>query len=70
MNAFYSSQGQDSARVSIAREFGVDYVVYGPAEEALGSFSPEEIGWVTPVFTSGPVTVYQVSPERLAEAQP
>ncbi|HEY9089363.1 MAG TPA: hypothetical protein VIO36_14425 [Anaerolineaceae bacterium] len=70
VNAFYSSQGQDSARVSIAREFGVDYVVYGPAEEALGSFSPEEIGWVTPVFTSGPVTVYQVSPERLAEAQP
>lgn len=68
--AFFDVATGDSERVSVAREFGVDYVLYGPAERALGGFSPGELPWLSTAFESGAVTVYQVSPQRLAEAQP
>jgi hypothetical protein len=68
--AFFDSASADPARAAVVRDFAVDYVLYGPAERALGSYSPEQIAWLMPVFQQGSVSLYQVSPERLAGAQP
>lgn len=64
--AFFTPSTATEARVETVRDYHVDYVLYGPAEQALGAFSPAGLDWLSPVYQSGPVTVYKVLEERLA----
>lgn len=57
---FYTVDFPDAQRAEIARLYGVDYVLYGPAETALGQYGLEGSTWLKPVFETPQVTVYQV----------
>jgi hypothetical protein len=46
------------------RSFGVDYVLYGPAEQALGQYDPGDSPLFSAVFSSPRVTVYCVNTEN------
>lgn len=42
VSAFFSSAGSDQARRSLVREQDVDYLFWGPAEQALDGWRPED----------------------------
>lgn len=67
---FFDPAAGDAQRAQTASAFGVDYILYGPAERALGTYSPGGLNWLAPVYTSEQVTLYQVLPDRLAQAAP
>ncbi len=60
---FYSSTTSNARRQQILEQNGVDYVLYGPAEQALGKFDPEEIKVLRLVFSSPEVSLYALEPE-------
>ncbi|MBK9050744.1 MAG: hypothetical protein IPL78_07460 [Chloroflexi bacterium] len=66
VNSFFDPDITDPTRQAILSEFSVDYVLYGPAEQALGTFDPAAASYLTPVFTSSTTQVFQVSPSALA----
>jgi hypothetical protein len=57
---FYSTTKDDAWRASVLEEYGVDYVLFGPAERALGSYSPNSSPLLTSAFEAGQVEVYEV----------
>jgi hypothetical protein len=59
--AFYTDSTPDSERQDILREFGVDYVFYGPEEMALGDFDPSTASYLSEVYENGDTKVYQVN---------
>ena len=54
--------GDDTFRRRLLADYGVNYVFYGPAERALGDFSPAAAPYLRPVYDNGAVQIYQVSP--------
>ena len=54
--------GDDAFRRQLLGDYGVDYLFYGPAERALGDFSPGAAAYLRPVYDNGPVQIYQVLP--------
>jgi hypothetical protein len=54
---------EDAERRALLNRYGVDYVFYGPREQALGAFDPEGVGYLEPVFRVGDVTIYRVTLE-------
>ena len=60
--AFFDSAASDADRLQTVRAFNVAYVIYGPAERALGSYDPATIPWLQPAFKTPLVTVYRVEP--------
>jgi hypothetical protein len=67
VSIFFNPATDDSQRQAILNEFGVDYVIYTPEEQALGTFNPDSASYLENVFSSGSATVYAV---RLDEATP
>lgn len=59
---FFSSEYDDASRREIISSFSVDYIYYGPAEQALGEYNPSACSWLKPVFESPKVTVFAVKP--------
>ena len=57
---FYSNQSGEEMRKKIIEEFGIRYIFYGPAEKKLGDFNPSEASYLTQVFTSPSVEIFQV----------
>ena len=66
VNRFFAPDTPETTRQALLSEFSVDYVLYGPAEQALGTFDPAAATYLTPVFTSATTQVFQVSPSALA----
>ena len=65
VNAFFAPDTPETVRQATLNDFGVDYVLYGPAEQALGTFDPAAAAYLTPVFTSATTQVFKVSPSVL-----
>jgi hypothetical protein len=57
---FYSDQPDEEMRKNIIKEFGIKYIFYGPAEKTLGDFDPSIVNYLTRVFDSPQVEIYQV----------
>jgi hypothetical protein len=62
VKSFFAPTSLDVDRRAILDEFSVDYVFYGPAENAIGSFDPNSWPELSPVLYSNHVTVYKVEP--------
>jgi hypothetical protein len=58
---FYNENVSDSARISLLRNFGIDYVYYGSEERELGGFAPGRTDYLIPVYTSTTVQLYKVN---------
>jgi len=59
---FFGERTDDAWRIAFLREYGIRYLFYGPEEKALGAFDPTGKPYLTPVFSNGRVTVYEVKP--------
>lgn len=57
---FYGS-ASDGERQNLVRDYGIQYVVHGPRERAMGDFDPTHAGYLQPVFHSQDVTIYRVT---------
>ena len=62
VDEFYASSTDNQRRRQIVSQYGVDYVFYGPAERSLGGLDPAQVPFLSPVYTSPDVVVYQVQP--------
>jgi len=60
VKAFFDSATPDSERQALIREYGIRYVFYGPAEQALGDYDPGSSPFFREVFSSPRVKVYRV----------
>ncbi len=58
VEAFYSADTPDEERTRIIDDYGVDYVLVGPAERAIGSYAFEGSPRFTSVFATPQITIY------------
>lgn len=61
---FYISPGDDGFKRWLCSQQSIAYVLVGPFERAFAAIAPDDHPWLTPVFTAGDVTVYQVDLAR------
>ena len=54
----------DRWRQRLLREYGVDYVFWGPAERRLGAFDPTGASYLRPVYRSAGYIVFRVELEK------
>jgi len=59
LRQFFSSP-DDGFRRRLLRDYGIDYVFYGPAERALGNFSPTDVSYLQQVYGNSAVQIYRV----------
>lgn len=64
--AFFDVVTTDAERKAILSDFGVDYVLWGTAERALGRFDPSSASYLSPCFVAPEATVYCVQETSLA----
>jgi len=50
----------DNFRRKLLLDYRINYLFYGPAEQALGSFSPATTPYLKNVYDNGTVQIYQV----------
>jgi hypothetical protein len=62
VETFFKANTEDGWRRSLLADFGVDYLYYGPAEQALGGYLPETAPYLEQVYHNGPVKIYRVRP--------
>jgi uncharacterized membrane protein len=58
--ARFFGDGSDAFRRQLLHEHGIDYVFYGPAERALGTFDPGQAPYLRQVYEDAGVQIYQV----------
>ena len=63
LQLFFDPHTDDAWRQSLLRDYGMDYVFYGPNERALGGWDPAEADFLTPVYSRQAYIVYRVSEE-------
>lgn len=66
---FFDAGVDDAERLETLRTFGVDYVLYGPAEQALGQYNPGDSPFFSATFSSPRVTIHRVSTEEVLKAK-
>ena len=59
--AFYAADTPDTQRLEVIHQFNVQYVFWGPAERALGSWSPGQAFFLRPVYQAGDYQLFQVA---------
>jgi hypothetical protein len=57
---FFDPTVPDRERIDTVTAFGVDYVLYGPAERDLGGYDPSTASWMSLAFSKPRVQVYAV----------
>ena len=57
---FFDATAPDEGRVETLYAFGVDYVLHGPAERALGEYDPATAPWLALAFSMPKVDIYRV----------
>jgi len=62
---FFDATAPDAERAETLRTFGVDYVLHGPAERALGDYDPATTPWLALAFSVPQVDVYRVEDDML-----
>jgi len=60
VEAFFQEGTEEGARTAILKEFGVDYVLWGPGERAYGGWDPRSAGYLEAVFEDGRYVVFRV----------
>jgi hypothetical protein len=60
INGHYTSEMTDEQRLELIHRFDVRYVVWGPAERALGDWSPGQAAYLEPVYQAGAYQLYEV----------
>jgi len=60
VDEFYAQNTTDDVRQRILQDKSVDYVFYGPAEEAIGNYNPEKAGYLSLVYDESRVRVFKV----------
>lgn len=60
----FFSAGQDDFRRRLGREYDITYLFYGPAERALGDFSPAGVPYLAEVYNNGSVSIYRLVADR------
>jgi uncharacterized membrane protein len=63
VRAFYGDAMTDGERVALLEAYRVAYVFYGPAERALGAFSPTSLPELRQVYANDVAQIYQVTGE-------
>ncbi len=66
---FFDAQVDDEERLETVQTFGVDYVLYGPAERALGQYNPADSPLFSATFSSPQVTIYGVNTEEISKVK-
>ncbi|MBS1250873.1 MAG: hypothetical protein MAG431_02470 [Chloroflexi bacterium] len=59
VRAFYQADTPEEERLALLREYQVDYVFYGPAEQALGDWNPTHVDYLTPVYGDGEYIIFE-----------
>jgi len=62
---FFDARVGDAERLETLQTFGVDYVLYGPAERALGQYDPGDSPFFSAAFSSPQVKIYRVKTEEV-----
>jgi len=62
VSAFYAGTLTTEQRQQVLQHYGVAYVLYGPAEQALGSAGLEQEAFLESVYTNSEVQIYQYLP--------
>jgi hypothetical protein len=60
VTVFFDGGTPDAKRQDILERYSVDYLFYGPTEQAMGDFDPMSVPYLKPSFSTAGVTVYQV----------
>ena len=60
VSRFFDPRTGDTERLSTLRTFGVDYIIHGPAERALGEYDPSQSSLFSVAFSLPRVTIYRV----------
>ena len=58
---FFDVTTDDAWRRQLLARYGVDYIFWGPAERALGTFNPHEATYLRRVYKAGGYTVFGVA---------
>jgi uncharacterized membrane protein len=58
--SFFAKEAQPAQQKTILQEGNVQYIFFGPAEQALGTGGLADLTGLKTVFSDGLVTVYQV----------
>ena len=56
----FFADGDDVFRYQLLLDYGVSYILYGPAERALGDFSPPDVPYLKQVYDNGTVQIFEV----------
>jgi hypothetical protein len=59
---FFGEASEDAWRRRFLEQYGVDYVLWGPAERRLGGFDPATAPYLREAYDSGGHTVFEVEP--------
>jgi hypothetical protein len=62
---FFDARVGDAERLETLQIFGVDYVLYGPAERALGQYDPGDSPFFSAAFSNPQVKIYRVNTEEV-----
>jgi len=62
VNQFFDSSTSDAWRQEELNKFRVDYVWFGPREQAVGDFDPDTAVYLTPVYKNETITIFAVNP--------
>lgn len=66
---FFDAGTPEQVRRDLLRDDGIDYIFYGAAERALGTFDPGSVGYLSLAFEAEKASVYRVLPAVLAGLQ-
>jgi uncharacterized membrane protein len=61
MVAEFFVTNDDEFRLNLLATYNIDYLYYGPAERALGDFSPADVSYLDPIYDNGTVQIFKVA---------
>ncbi len=64
VSRFFDAATPDAWRRALLRQYGIDYLYYGPNEQQQGNFQPGDAPYLTPVYQNGPIQLYQVTSDK------
>jgi hypothetical protein len=64
VDEFFAEETAEARRQEIFQQYSVDYVFYGPAEQALGGYNPDQSSWLVKVFSSPSTQIYTFKTEN------
>jgi hypothetical protein len=57
---FFEPGTSDAARIVLLEEASIEYILWGPAERALGNWKPEKAQYLRMIFQDGEYTLFEV----------